>query len=54
MLIKRGYNKSGTATQINRDITIPRNELLKKLKHLILNAYHLLLRLTGFYRTTTQ
>ena len=47
-LIKRGYNKSGTATQINRDITIPRNELLKKLKHLILNAYHLLLRLTGF------
>ena len=33
MLTKRGYNKTDTTTQINRVITIPRNEL--KLIHLI-------------------
>ena len=31
-LTKRGYNKTDTATQINRAITIPRNELLNKIK----------------------
>ena len=29
---KRGYNKTDTTTQINRAITIPRNELLNKIK----------------------
>ena len=32
MLTKRGYNKTDTATQINRAITIPRNEFLNKIK----------------------
>ena len=31
-LTKRGYNKTDTATQINRAISIPRNELLNKIK----------------------
>ena len=31
-LTKRGYNKTDTTTQINRAITIPRNELLNKIK----------------------
>ena len=31
-LTKRGYNKTGTTTQIKRAITIPRNELLNKIK----------------------
>ena len=31
-LIKRGYNKTDTPTQINRAISIPRNELLNKIK----------------------
>ena len=31
-LTKRGYNKTDTTTQINRAITIPRTELLKKIK----------------------
>ena len=31
-LTKRGYNKADTTTQINRAITIPRNELLNKIK----------------------
>ena len=31
-LTKRGYNKTDTATQINCAITIPRNELLNKIK----------------------
>ena len=31
-LSKRGYNKIDTTTQINRAITIPRNELLNKIK----------------------
>ena len=29
---KRGYNKTDTATQINRAISIPRKELLSKIK----------------------
>ena len=29
---KSGYNKTDTATQINRAISIPRNELLNKIK----------------------
>ena len=32
MLTKRGYNKTDTTTQINSAITIPRNELLNKIK----------------------
>ena len=32
MLTKRGYNKTDNTTQINCAITIPRNELLKKIK----------------------
>ena len=31
-LTKRGYNKTDTATQINRVISVPRNELLNKSK----------------------
>ena len=31
-LTKRGYNKTHTATQINRASSIPRNELLNKIK----------------------
>ena len=31
-LTKRGYNKKDTTTQINRAISIPRNELLNKIK----------------------
>ena len=31
-LTRRGYNKTDTTTQISRDITIPRNELLNKIK----------------------
>ena len=31
-LTKRGYNKKYTTTQINRTISIPRNELLNKIK----------------------
>ena len=31
-LTKRGCNKTDTTTQINRAITIPRNELLNKIK----------------------
>ena len=31
-LTKRGYNKTDTATQINRAISVPRNELLNKIK----------------------
>ena len=31
-LTKRGYNKTDTATQINRTISIPRNKLLKRIK----------------------
>ena len=31
-LTKRGYNKTDTTTQINRAITIPRNELLNQIK----------------------
>ena len=31
-LTKTGYNKTDTTTQINRAITIPRNELLNKIK----------------------
>ena len=31
-LTKRGYNKTDTATQINRAISIPRTELLNKIK----------------------
>ena len=31
-LTKRGYNKTDTTIQINRAITIPRNELLNKIK----------------------
>ena len=31
-LTKRGYNKTDATTQINRAITIPRNELLNKIK----------------------
>ena len=31
-LTKRDYNKTDTKTQINRAITIPRNELLNKIK----------------------
>ena len=31
-LTKRGYNKTNTTTQINRAVTIPRNELLNKIK----------------------
>ena len=53
-LTKRGYNKTDTASQINRAITIPRNELLNKFKHLILNVYHLLLRITGLYLNSKQ
>ena len=32
MLTKRGNNKTDTTTQINRAISIPRNELLNKIK----------------------
>ena len=32
MLTKRGHNKTDTKSQINRAITIPRNELLNKIK----------------------
>ena len=32
MLTKRGYNKKDTTTQINSAISIPRNELLNKIK----------------------
>ena len=32
MLAKRGNNKTGTTTQINRAISVPRNELLNKIK----------------------
>ena len=32
MLTKRGYNKKDTATQINRAISIPRNEFLNKIE----------------------
>ena len=31
-LTKRGYNKKDTTTQINRAISVPRNELLNKIK----------------------
>ena len=31
-LTKGGYNKTDTATQINRAISIPRNRLLNKIK----------------------
>ena len=31
-LTKRGYNKTDTTTQTNRAITIPRNQLLNKIK----------------------
>ena len=31
-LTKRGYSKTDTTTQINRAITIPRNELINKIK----------------------
>ena len=31
-LNKRGYNKTDAKTQINRAITIPRNDLLNKIK----------------------
>ena len=31
-LTKRGYNKTDAATQINRAISIPRTELLNKIK----------------------
>ena len=46
-LTRRCYNKTDSTTQINSAITIPRNNLLKKLEYLILNVYHLLLRITG-------
>ena len=31
-LTKRGYNKTDTATQMNRAVSVPRNELLNKIK----------------------
>ena len=31
-LTKRGYNRKDTTTQINRSISIPKNELLNKIK----------------------
>ena len=46
-LTRRGYNRTDSTTQINSAIPIPRNKFLKKLEHLILNVYHLLLRITG-------
>ena len=50
-LTKRGYNKTDT-TQIKRAISIPRNELLNKIKTSnTVNVYHLLLRITGLYLT---
>ena len=53
-LIKRGYNKTDT-TQIKRAISIPRNELLNKIKTSnTVNVYHLLLRITGLYLTSKQ
>ena len=53
MLTKRGYNKKDITAQINRAISIPRNELLNKTLT-ILNVYHLLLRVTGLYLTSKQ
>ena len=54
-LTKRGYNKTDTATQINRAISIPRNELLNKIKTSnTVNVYHLLLRITGLYLNSKQ
>ena len=41
---KRSYNKTDTATQINRAISIPRNELLNKAK--TSNTEHLPLTVT--------
>ena len=54
-LTKRGYNKKDTTTQINRAISIPRNELLNKIKTSnTVNVYHLLLRITGLYLNSKQ
>ena len=53
-LNKRSYNKRDTSTQTNRAISIPKNELPNNFKHLILNAYHLLLRITGLYMILKQ
>ena len=44
MLTKRGHNKTDTTRQINRAITIPRNELLNKIK--TSNTEHLPLTVT--------
>ena len=54
-LTTRGYNKTDTTTQIKRAISIPRNELLNKIKTSnTVNVYHLLLRITGLYLNSKQ
>ena len=53
-LTKRGYNKTDPATQINSSISIPRRSYKTKLKHLTMNAHHLLLRITGLCLISKQ